>query len=350
MSTPALAPPLGNEAHVVRRARLVRGLLVTALLAVVALALFVVTMMIGSFRLSAWEVIGSVTGLADDPAVDFIVRGLRLPVAGAGLAAGLALGMSGSIFQKLLANPLASPDFVGVSAGASLAAVTSIVVFNASSVVISGSALVGAMLSAAMVYLLALRGGLSGYRFILVGIGISEFCFSLVGYVLASAELVEARQAMTWLVGSLGQPGAGELRALIAVVIVLLPCALLLERPLRTLELGDDAARALGTRVETHRLALIAVAVVLVAFATAAVGPVIFVALIAGPVARRLLGPAGGHVLAAGLVGAALLLAADLVAANAFPSPLPTGLVTGAVGAPYLVWLLVTANREGRGG
>jgi iron complex transport system permease protein len=280
-----------------------------------------------------------VTHLVDDPAVDFIVRGLRLPVAATGIAAGLALGMSGAIFQKLLANPLASPDFVGVSSGASFAAVTAIVFFNASSAVISGSALVGAIVSAALVYVLALRNGLSGYRFILVGIGISEFFLSLVGYVLARAELFQARAAMTWLVGSLGQAGSGELWALVAALVVLLPAALLLERPLRSLELGDDAARALGTRVEVHRLALITVAVVLVAFATAAVGPIVFVALIAGPVARRLLGPAGGHVFAAGLVGASL-----------FGTPLPTGLVTGAVGAPYLVWLLVTANREGRGG
>ena len=350
MTTPTLIRPVGTQAAAVRRARLRRGTLVTVALAALAFALFVLTMMVGSFPLTAWEVIGSVTNLTDDPAVDFIVQGLRLPVAATGVAAGLALGMSGAIFQKLLANPLASPDFVGVSSGASLAAVSAIVLFNASSVVISGSALVGAIVSAAMVYLLALRGGLSGYRFILVGIGVSEFFLSLVGYVIASAELFQARQAMTWLVGSLGQAGTGELRALIGAVVLLLPAALLLERPLRSLELGDDAARALGTRVELHRLALIAVAVVLVAFATAAVGPIIFVALIAGPLARRLLGPAGGHVFAAGLVGASLLLASDLIAANVFSSPLPTGLVTGAVGAPYLVWLLVTVNREGRGG
>ena len=350
MSAPTLTRPVGTQAAAVRRSRQRRGVLVTTALAALALALFVVTMMVGSFRLTPWEVIGSVTHLADDPAVDFIVQGLRLPVAATGLAAGLALGISGAIFQKLLANPLASPDFVGVSSGASLAAVAAIVLFNASSAVISGSALVGAIVSAALVYLLALRDGLSGYRFILVGIGVSEFFLSLVGYVIASAELFQARQAMTWLVGSLGQAGQGELWALVGAVVLLLPAALLLERPLRSLELGDDAARALGTRVETYRLALIAVAVVLVAFATAAVGPIVFVALIAGPVARRLLGPAGGHVLAAGLVGASLLLASDLVAANLFPSPLPTGLVTGAVGAPYLVWLLVTVNREGRGG
>lgn len=350
MSAQTLTRPLGTEAGDVRRVSHRRAIVVTTALALLAFALFVLTMMVGSFGLTPWEVIGSVTHLGDDPAVDFIVRGLRLPVAATGLAAGIALGVSGAIFQKLLDNPLASPDFVGVSSGASLAAVASIVLFNASSVAISGSALVGALVSAALVYVLAYRGGLSGYRFILVGIGVSELMFSLVGYIVARAELFEARQAMTWLVGSVGQAGPGQLYALVVTLVVLLPLALVLERPLRALELGDDTARALGSRVETHRLALIGVSVVLIAFATAAVGPVLFVALVAGPVARRLLGPAGGHVVAAGLVGASLLLASDLVAANAFSSPLPTGLVTGAVGAPYLVWLLVTANREGRGG
>jgi len=350
LSPPPQAPPVGTRAADVRRARRRLGLLVTTGLGLLALALLVLTMMVGSYGLTPWEVVASLAHQSQDPATDFIVRGLRLPVAATGLAAGIALGVSGAIFQKLLNNPLASPDFVGVSSGASLAAVASIVLFNASSVAISGSALIGALVSATLVYVLAFRGGLSGYRFILVGIGVSELMLSLVGYIVARAELFEARQAMTWLVGSVGQAGPGQLWALIVALVVLLPVAILLERPLRSLELGDDTARALGTRVELHRLALIAVSVVLIAFATAAVGPVLFVALVAGPLARRLLGPAGGHVLAAGFVGASLLLSSDLIAANAFSSPLPTGLVTGAVGAPYLVWLLVTANRQGLGG
>ena len=139
-------------------------------------------------------------------------------------------------------------------------------------------------------------------------------------------------------------------RALLAAVVILLPAALLLARPLGTLELGDDAAKALGARVEACRLGLIAVAIVLVAFATAAAGPILFVALIAGPVARRLLGPAPGAIAAAALVGAIIVLSSDLVAVHVLPIALPTGVVTGAIGAPYLVWLLITANRAGRGG
>jgi iron complex transport system permease protein len=155
---------------------------------------------------------------------------------------------------------------------------------------------------------------------------------------------------MTWLVGSVGHAGPAQLQALWVAVVLLVPLALVLDRPLRALELGDDAARMLGVRVELCRLGLIAVAITLIAFATAAAGPIMFVALIAGPIAMRLLGPASGGILAAALVGAVIVLAADLVAEHLLPAALPTGVVTGAIGAPYLMWLLVTANREGRGG
>jgi len=326
-----------------------RSTTVTVVLAVIALCLFVLTMMVGSYYVSPIDVVGSVLGLSDDPTNAFIVRDLRLPTAAGGLAVGVALGISGLVFQKLLGNPLASPDFVGVSSGASLLAVTSIVIFNASSAVISGSALVGALLTAVLIYLLAWRGGLSGYRFILIGIAVSEFMLSVVGYIISRAELYEAREAMTWLVGTIGQAGAGELRTLIGALVVLVPVALVLERPLRTLELGDDTAKALGSRVELNRLVLIGLSIVLIGLSVAVAGPIMFVALIAGPIAQRLTGPSGG-VLAAGLVGAIIVLGADLVAQQLLPVPLPTGVVTGIIGAPYLIWLLATVNREGRGG
>jgi iron complex transport system permease protein len=277
------------------------------------------------------------------------VRDLRLPTASAGLAVGVALGISGIVFQKLLGNPLASPDFVGVSSGASLFAVTAIVVFNGSSAAISGSALLGALLSALLIYVLAWRDGISGYRFILIGIAVSEFMLSIVGYVISRAELYEAREAMTWLVGSVGQSGTGELRTLLLGLVVIIPIALVLERPLRTLELGDDTAKALGSRVELNRLALIALSIILIGFATAVAGPIMFVALIAGPIAQRLTGPSGG-ILAAGMVGAIIVLGADLIGSQVLPTSLPTGVVTGITGAPYLIWLLATVNREGRGG
>lgn len=344
--TTALDPAIVRSGRHLRRRRTV---VVTTLLAVTAFVLFVLTMMVGSLYVSPIAVISSVLGLGDDPTADFIVRDLRLPTAAAGLAVGLALGISGSVFQRLLGNPLASPDFVGISSGASLFAVSSIVLFNTSSSMISGSALVGALLTALLIYLLAWRDGISGYRFILIGIGVSQFMLSITSYIISRAEIYEAREAMTWLVGTVGQAGAGELRTLLVGLVVLIPIAMLLERPLRALELGDDTAKALGSRVEVSRLALLGLSIVLVGFAVAVAGPIMFVALIAGPIAHRLAGPDSG-VVAAGLVGAVIVLGSDLVSQHLLPVALPTGVVTGIVGAPYLIWLLATVNREGRGG
>ncbi|MFF0151676.1 FecCD family ABC transporter permease [Micromonospora sp. NPDC005203] len=333
-----------------RRRRAGRSTLVTCALTGAVGTLFVLTMMVGSFRIGAGEVIASVLHLSDNPSVDFVVRGLRLPTAAAALAVGLALGASGTIFQQVLRNPLASPDFVGVTSGAGLAAVTGIVLLQAGGLLVSGLALSGAIAAALVMYLLAWRDGVSGYRFILIGIAVALFFEGLIGYLLSRAQLFEARQAMHWLVGSVGQASATELRLLIGALVVLLPVAALLQRPLRALDLGDDAARMLGARTELSRAVLLGVAVVLVALAVSVAGPIAFVALVAGPIANRLLGPAARGVLPAALVGAALLLTADLVAVHLLPTPLPTGVVTGAVGAPYLLWLLATTNRQGAGG
>ncbi len=333
-----------------RRRRAARAVTVTAALAGAVAALFVVTMMVGSFRLSAGEVIGSVLHLTDDPGVDFIVRELRLPTAVTALAVGLALGASGTIFQQLLRNTLASPDFVGITSGAGFAAVSGIVLLQVGGLAVSGFALGGAIGAAALMYLLAWRDGVSGYRFILIGIGVAVFFDGLIGYMLTRAQLFEARQAMHWLTGSVGQASTGELRLLVTALLILLPVAVLLQRQLRVLELGDDTARALGSRTELSRAGLLATAVVLVALAVAAAGPIVFVALVAGPIANRLLGPATGGIMPAALAGSALLLIADLVAVHLLPTTLPTGVVTGAVGAPYLLWLLATTNRQGVGG
>jgi iron complex transport system permease protein len=336
--------------RVVRRRRATRALVVTASLAAFALALFVLTMMVGSFRLSAEDVLRSLLGAGSDPSVDFIVREVRLPTALAALTVGMALGVSGTVFQQLLRNPLASPDFVGVSSGAGVVAVAGIVLFDAGGLRLSALAVGGAVAAALLMYVLAWRDGINGYRFILMGIGLAAFFTGTTGYLLSRAELYDARAAMHWLTGSVGQSGGTELTILVVALVVLLPAATLLQRPLRILELGDETARGLGSRTELTKLALLALAVVLVALGTAVAGPIAFVALVAGPVASRLLGPASGGVVAAALTGGGLLLAADLIAVHLLPSPLPTGVVTGAVGAPYLLWLLATTNREGAGG
>ena len=279
-----------------------------------------------------------------------MVRGLRLPTALSALVVGLALGASGTIFQQLLRNPLASPDFVGVSSGAALAAVVGIVLLEVGGLVLCALALGGAAVGTVLMYVLAWRGGVSGYRFILIGIGVAAFFEGLVGYVLSRAQLFEARQAMHWLTGSVGQANAGELRILFATVPVLLVVAVLLKRQLRVLELGDDTARGLGARTELGRAGLLGDR-----------GRVDRAGGVGGR-ADRLRGAGGradrqpaagsGHGRHRGRGAGRGRAAARLRPGRRqlLPTPLPTGVVTGAVGAPYLLWLLITTNRQGGGG
>ncbi|MFH5208354.1 FecCD family ABC transporter permease [Antrihabitans sp. NCIMB 15449] len=333
-----------------RRARTRRKSVVLGSFAMLTVVLFVASMMLGSSFLSAPDVVRSVLHLVDEPGIDFIVRDIRLPHSLAALCVGLALGVSGTVFQQLLGNTLASPDFVGVSAGASLAAVVGIVLLHLGGLAISAMAFGGALVSSLLIYILAWRDGITGYRFILIGIGVSEFMLAIVYFTVARARISDAQESMHWLAGSIGQGSDRSLQWLVIALIFLVPAALVLDRQLRTLELGDDTARALGLRVEKSRLALLLIAIVLVAFATAVAGPLAFVALIAGPIARALLGPARGSIIGAALVGAIIVLATDLVCRHLLPTELPTGAITGAVGAPYLLWLIATTNREGRGG
>ena len=329
-----------------RRGRRRRAVVVNVALVGVVLVLALVSLTMGSVRLTVRQVVLSLAGAMDSNAVNFVVQEIQWPQAKSAIATGLALGLAGTLFQQLLRNPLASPDFVGISSGASVAAVAGIVVYDFGGLGIPALAVGGALVSSVLMYVLAWKDGISGYRFILIGIGISSFMYGVIGYLLSHSRFEEAREAMHWLTGSVGQSGDTEVNVLLVALAVLVPLSVALRRMLRALELGDDTARVLGARVETARLLLIGVAVVLTGLATAVAGPLIFVALVAGPIADRLLGPAAGGLLAAAAVGASLVLASDYVAVNLMPTQLPTGVVTGAVGAPYLLWLLATTNRE----
>ncbi|GAA1537968.1 FecCD family ABC transporter permease [Nocardioides humi] len=350
MSTLDQAIPARVALRRTRRRRAQRAVVVPALLAATVVVLGLATLCFGSVRLSLDQVLGSLLGTRDSPAVDFIVRDLAFPQVKAAIGVGLALGAAGTIFQQLLRNPLASPDFVGISAGASVFAVAGIAVPALAALSIPVLALAGAVLFSIAMYLLAWRDGITGYRFILIGIGMAAFATGITGYLLTRTSLTEAREALHWLTGSIGQAGDAENEVLLWCLLALAPLVPVLQRMLRTVELGDDTARGLGTRLEPTRLALIGVAVLLTALATAVAGPITFVALVAGPVADRLLGRARGGIVAAAATGAVLCLIADYIAVNVLPVEMPTGVVTGAVGAPYLLWLIATTNRRGMGG
>jgi iron complex transport system permease protein len=303
--------------------------------------LLVVSVGTGEIAIPPGDVIATLFG-GGDRATSFVIETLRLPRALCGLLIGLALGASGAIFQSLTRNPLGSPDIVGFIQGAAAAAVLEIVVFGGGTFAVAAAATAGGVATALVVYLLSVRGGAPGYRLILVGIGVAAMLTAVTDYLFTRSTLDEAQQANVWITGSLNGRGWEHVAPIAAALVVLAPLIAVLARELRTLELGDDAARALGVSVERSRFALVLVAVALCAIATASAGPIVFVALAAPQIARRLTRASGPGVACAALTGAVLLLAADC-ASQRIPGDLelPVGVLTGVLGGVYLTWLLV---------
>lgn len=341
----AVAPPRGLVGDIgrLRRTSRRRGALVTTLLAVALLVLGVTALAVGAVPLSPTAVLAALTG--DPGSAGFIVTGLRLPRLVLGLLVGAALGLAGALLQSVVRNPLASPDIVGLTGGASAAAVLAIAA-GASGATVDTAALAGALVAATAVFLLSGRG-VTGTRFVVIGVAVAFLANGFLGYALTRASLTEAQSAFFWLVGSVGTApwrDVGRLGAVLAVVGLVLAAA---RRPVSALSLDDDTARALGAHPVATRVAVIVLSSVLAAVAVAVAGPIAFVAFVSGPIARRLRGhgPALGTAV---LVGALVVVAADLVAQHLVPGSLqpPVGLVTGALGAPFLIWLLVRGEQR----
>jgi len=329
-----------------RRRRIRRRTVIAGALGAAVLIVFVVTLMVGHTFYPLDEVLRVIIG-QQVPGASFTVGELRLPRATLAALVGFAFGIAGVTFQTMLRNPLASPDIIGISWGASAAAVVGIVVLSLDETAVSFLALAGALLTALAIYLLSNRRGFAGARLILIGIGIAAVLQSIVSYVLSRAAEWDLQSAMQWLAGSLNGASWDRVVPMALAAAVLVPVLLLLARDLGALRLGDDSAASLGVRVPIVRVALIIAAVALIAFATSAAGPIAFVAFMAGPVAARLLGPGASLLVPAGLVGALLVLGADLLGQYAFDNRLPVGVVTGALGAPFLIFLLAKTNRSG---
>lgn len=281
------------------------------------------------------------------PAVSFMLFEDRLPQAAVGVLAGAAFGASGAIFQRMLRNPLASPDVIGVGYGASAAAVAGMLLFGAQGVGLSLLACAGGLGVALLIHRIADSGKHTGPRLILAGIAVAAMLQGIIQYLLTRTDVRTASDALRWLTGSLSASTWERAGLLGAALAILAPLLLPVASKLRILELGDDTAAGLGLNVRATRLGLILLGVGLTAVATAVTGPLAFVSFLAGPLALRLC--AGrSHLGSAALIGALLVTTATFIASNILPNiQLPVGVVTGAVGAPFLVWVLVRSNTEG---
>lgn len=324
-----------------RRARLLGGM------AMLVFALLAVNVLLGGFTVAIPDFLAMLGG-ENIPGASFIIMENKLPQALLGLLAGASFGMAGAVFQSMLRNPLASPDIIGISYGASAAAVAAVVLFGVRGAGVSAAAIVGALLVALLITWLA--RGRGGTGLILIGIGAAAFMQAVVTFLMSRADINNAQELLVWLTGSLNSANWERVGLLTVALLVLAPLVAVGGRELRGLSLGDDTASGLGFNVPRARLLLTILGVLLAAFPTAAAGPIAFVAFLSGPIAKRLNGGAASLPLS-GLVGAAIVLAAHFAAANVLPgTSLPVGVVTGALGAPFLLWLLISSNRANQGG
>jgi iron complex transport system permease protein len=331
-----------------RTARRRRQVLVVAGMTLVVLAAGTGALLIGAAGLSPGQAITGALGLGDKGDV-FIIQRLRLPRIEAAVVVGAAFGLAGALFQSTLRNPLASPDILGIASGASLGAVIGLLALGLSGVALSGLAFAGAGTIALLIWLLAWRKGLHSIRFVLVGVGFAYLCSSLLAWAMARSQEHEAAAVLTWTVGSVSDI-RGEQLALVATgTLVLSAVVATVSRTQGPLSLGDDNARAVGVHVDAARVGTLLLAVALVALATSAAGPIAFVALVAPAIARRLVNDGGAALAASTATGAALTLVADVAGQHGLLGvAAPVGIVTGLVGAPYLLWLLATTEKRSR--
>lgn len=324
-----------------------RSLWVSAILLLVIAALGVGGLLIGDYSLSVPQSLQALMGGGTDPLAVFFVQEQRAPRVVCAVLVGAALAVSGAIFQSLSGNPLGSPDLIGFTAGAATGALLQIIVFGGGTTAVSVAALLGGFGAAAMIYLLAWRDGLTGYRLVLVGIGIAAMLQAVNSLLVVRASLTAAQTAAQWLAGSFNASGWDDVAVVGMALAVLLPGAIGLARQLSVMAMGDDLAYGVGVRVERARLGLVVIGVALVAMATAVCGPIAFVALAAPQLARRLTRSTSACLGPAALMGGALVLASDLMAQRLFaPTQLAVGIVSGALGGIYLVWLLAVEYRR----
>ncbi|MFD9522735.1 FecCD family ABC transporter permease [Streptomyces sp. NPDC059979] len=323
-----------------------RAAAVALSLSVLLAAVCVVYLSVGESTIAPGEVVKVLLG---QPSPHKLVVGtLRLPRMTVGLLVGLAFGVAGALIQTVARNPLASPDIIGVSQGASAVTVAALTFGVTSYAVLPYLSVLGGLVAAVLVYVFAWRGGLHAGRFVLIGIGFAIALRSVTTLLMTKGDHLVAQQAQIWMTGSLNGRGWDVATPLAWALLLLLPGVLWAARAQRTVALDDDTATALGVRLGRVRLGLIALGVVLASVATGAAGPVDFVALLAPQIARRMTRTAQIPLLCSALTGAVIVVFGDLLARRLLsPTELPVGVLTAAVGAPYLIWLIVRSRTGG---
>ncbi|MGY4691702.1 FecCD family ABC transporter permease [Salibacterium sp. K-3] len=331
----------------VRRQRQRRWLLITGLLVLLSFTLCCAMLLLGSTYYPVPEVIQALAGETTG-SVSFAVQTIRLPRMLAGLFAGFAFGIAGNTFQTMLRNPLANPDILGITAGSSVAALFCILILQTSDTAASIVSVISGLGTVVLIYILSKGTSFSIGRLIIVGIGIQAMLNALISYLLMEGGQEDLPSALQWINGSLNGAQMDSLLPLLITVLICAPVTAVLGKHLNILELGEQSALSLGLNTDRTRILLILSSVCMIAVATSVTGPISFVAFLSGPIAKRLTGAGGSNVIPAGLVGVNLVLGADLLGQFAFSTRFPAGIITGVLGAPFLLYLLIRMNRKGR--
>ncbi|MEU9116304.1 iron ABC transporter permease [Streptomyces sp. NPDC048483] len=339
--TDVLRPTKPASPTSARRPAVRRTPLLTLGALVVLLVLVTVSVSTGDMPLPPFDALGGLFGQGDTATV-LIVQEFRAPRMAAAIVAGTGLAVGGALLQRLFRNPLASPDVMGVTGGASFGAVVMLAA-GASQALMPLAALGGGLLAAVLLGVFGWRSGTTVTRLVLVGLAVQAGLTAAVNFMVVSFPTELAGSALQWTTGSVYGRTWTEVWAAGGAVAVALVIAFVLHRRLAVLDLGDDSAGALGLNTDAARLQILVTAIVLASLAAALTGPVAFVALAVPHIVRFLAGPPTAGTLAlSGLAGAVLLLASDLVAQHLLPvSGLPVGVVTATLGAPWLLVLMI---------
>ncbi|MGK5497085.1 FecCD family ABC transporter permease [Streptomyces sp. URMC 125] len=323
-----------------------RSLLTAAALAAALAAAAVASLSLGETATAPAEVVKVLLGRPSPE--ELVVGTLRLPRLVVGVLVGAALAVAGGLIQTVARNPLASPEIIGVTQGAAAVTVGAMTFGVTSYALLPYLSVAGGVLAAALVYLFAWRRGIHAARFVLVGLGFSVALRSVTQLFMTKGDFLAAQQAQVWMTGSLNGRGWEQAGPLGWVLLAALPAVVWCARAQRDASLDDGTATALGVRPDRTRLGLTATGVVLASVATGAAGPVDFVALLSPQIARRLTRTAQVPLVATALLGALTVTLGDLLARRMFaPVELPVGVLTAAIGAPYLIWLIARSRTGG---
>jgi iron complex transport system permease protein len=326
-----------------------KSALVLSFLTLVVFIVFVISIGMGEMKINPITVVKVLFG--GGPEMEkLVIQSFRLPRIIIALLVGISLAVAGGILQGMIRNPLASPDILGITGGASFAVVTFLAVFsdknNALTVSIAWlplAAFMGAAIIALLVYIFAWKNGVSPVRLVLIGIGLSTLMQALTTLMMILGPIYQASQANIWITGTVNGSSWKNVMTMLPWTVIFLVIAFSFTRNLNIQELGDDIATGLGERVQKKRFTLLLISTALVGSSVAFAGGIGFVGLMAPHMARRLVGSSFGALLpVSAMIGGILVMVADLIGRTMFsPLEIPAGVFTAGIGAPYFIYLLI---------